>query len=340
MADLPAMLPAELQKRELSDVPLLAVVESYVRYYASGAGHTARAKRLDLQHFVGFLREYRGYSKPEKLTLADWDFSATQRFVEHLLSVGQAPSSAARRLATVKHMGRTLAERVPGFVNPAREVKPPRLQTLVPRSLEPTEIEAVREVAEARVSERNSFIRTRNRCIFDFMLETGLRADEVRLLKLGQVDRDLEWIASVRTKGRSYRNVYVGSGVREILRDYLARRELELKRFFPKLSHAQNESLPLFISTYRASAARPESFLMGAKTLWRAVNELSSDTALHPHLLRHSFALDLLDSSSDIRLVSQALGHSDVRITMRYTERRDQEIAQAIEKRARRKKKV
>ena len=71
---------------------------------------------------------------------------------------------------------------------------------------------------------------------------------------------------------------------------------------------------------------------MGAKTLWRAINEFSSEVALHPHLLRHTFAMDLLDSSKDIRLVSQALGHGDVKITMRYTERSDIEVAKAIEK--------
>ena len=60
-------------------------------------------------------------------------------------------------------------------------------------------------------------------------------------------------------------------------------------------------------------------------------NELSANMPLHPHLLRHSYALELLESSNDVRLVAQALGHSDVRITMRYTERKDEEIAQALE---------
>jgi site-specific recombinase XerD len=72
--------------------------------------------------------------------------------------------------------------------------------------------------------------------------------------------------------------------------------------------------------------------LMGAKSIWRAINELSAETQLHPHLLRHSYALDLLDSSNDVRLVAQALGHSDVRITMRYTERKEEEVAAALER--------
>ena len=114
--------------------------------------------------------------------------------------------------------------------------------------------------------------------------------------------------------------------------DYLEARDRELKRFFPKISRTVDGSLPVFISTYGAQASKPESFLMGAKSVWRAIRELSSETHLHPHLLRHSYALDLLENSNDIRLVSQALGHSDVKITMRYTERRDAEVARALEK--------
>jgi site-specific recombinase XerD len=119
--------------------------------------------------------------------------------------------------------------------------------------------------------------------------------------------------------------------MREQLRDYLQLRERELTKFYAKLTRQQNDALPVFISTYKAQPGRPETFCMGAKTLWRAINELSAEVHLHPHLLRHSYALDLLNDSNDVRLVAQALGHSDVRITMRYTERKEHEIAMALE---------
>ena len=77
------------------------------------------------------------------------------------------------------------------------------------------------------------------------------------------------------------------------------------------------------------------------KSIWRIISDfgkrarlLADDSfdGLHPHKLRHTFAHGLLDTSRDVRLVAQALGHSDVRTTMRYTERTDDEIAKAIEK--------
>lgn len=317
---------------DVQNAQFIHLVENYERYYASGSTHTAHAKRLDLDHFVAFLKEYSGCSKVEKVRVRDWDFSATQRFVDSCLARGEAPATVARRLATLKHMGRTLADKVAGFVNPAREVKTPRIQAAKPQALSEEEIDAVERRAEERKSVKNSFIRQRNEVLFSFLLDTGLRADEARLLRRNQLDEKLEWIKNVRTKGRRYRNVYITSAMRPRLQEYLEARDREIKRFIPKLSRKLDGTLPLFISNYNADPSKPESFCLGAKTLWRAINELSKNTSLHPHLLRHSYALELLKHSNDIRLVSQALGHSDVKVTMRYTERRDEEVAHALEK--------
>jgi integrase/recombinase XerC len=148
-----------------------------------------------------------------------------------------------------------------------------------------------------------------------------------------QIDEKLEWLEEVRTKGRRFRNVYIPSAAKPLLESYLEARKHELKRFFPRLTEGASNRLPVFVSTHSAQSGDPDSFFMGAKSVWRAVRNCSVDTKLHPHLLRHTFATGLLDSSRDIRLVAQALGHSDVRITMRYTERTNEEVAEAIEKR-------
>ncbi|MBN8548502.1 MAG: tyrosine-type recombinase/integrase [Deltaproteobacteria bacterium] len=338
MADLDSILGGAVTPGALGESSLVSTIDSYVRYYASGSSHTARAKRLDLDHFVSFLQKHRSVSKAQKLKVKDWDFSSVQRFVDDCLGKGESPATVARRLATIKHMGRTLAEKVAGFINPGREVKAPKINPPKPKALTAREIKKIQARAKERADSKQSFIRFRNQVIFNFLIDTGLRADEVRLLRFSQLDDKLEWIKNVRTKGRRYRNVYITSAIRPELEAYVKVREEELRKFYSKLTKSENKSLPLFISTYDAVPGEPDSFLMGAKTLWRAVRELSAETKLHPHLLRHSYALDLLNESNDIRLVSQALGHSDVRITMRYTQRVDDEIAGALE-RSRRKRK-
>jgi site-specific recombinase XerD len=330
--------PERLQQQNL-----MQVIQSYLRYYASGEGHTARAKQYDLKYFVEYLA---GLSscRAEEVAVSMWTMQATKNYIDYRLSLGEAPSTVNRRLATLKHFGRTLAERVHGFINPAREVKGPTLAVTRPHGLTLREINLLLEAADKEVEEKNnSFNAVRNRFLLALLVGTGLRADEVRLLLIAQLSDDLDWLKNVRTKGRKYRNVYVDSSIRQTFRAYLEARERELlKRFseFSALPLKDQQRYPVLISLYAAQLGDPTSFGLAPKTIWRAVANFgktaqalstSSIPNLHPHKLRHTFAHGLLDSSKDVRLVAQALGHSDVRTTMRYTERTDEQVAKAIE---------
>lgn len=323
---------SSISRGSLSDL-----AQGYLDFYASGSSHTARAKQLDLTHFLNFLVSFRNIDSVKKLKVKDWDHSSVQKFIEDTLKAGEAPTTVARRLATLKHMGRMLSEKFAGFVNPARDVKPPKVSPPKPKALSKNEIEEIRLTASQNIKAKDKFSYHRNLTIFNFLLDTGLRADEIRLLKMHQINDELSWIKDVRTKGRKYRNVYITSEMRKELVNYLNLREVQLKKFYPQLSAKVSNLHPLFISTFNAVPGKYESFHLSPKTLYRSIRELTCGTKLHPHLLRHSFAIDLLEESNDIRLVAQALGHSDVKITMRYTERRDEEVAEALE--ASRKKK-
>lgn len=318
--------------KKVAKLRLGSIVTEYLKFYAEGRGHTARAKQLDTDKFLDFLKRFKRTKEIDDLRVEDWDFSATQRFVDESLRVGEAPSTVARRLATLKHMGRVLSERIPGFVNPARDVKPPRLQARRPQSISSSEVREITAKAAANRSEKNTFNRLRNETLLRLLLDTGLRAEEIRTIKMSQLSEKLDWVRQVRTKGRNFRDVYITSEMTAPLRSYLEERKRELERFFPKLSASVDATLPLFISTYAASPSDSKSFELSPKSVWRAIRNFTVDTKLHPHLLRHTYATNLLNDSRDIRLVAQALGHSDVRITMRYTERGNEEVAEALEK--------
>ncbi|MCB0359705.1 MAG: tyrosine-type recombinase/integrase [Bdellovibrionales bacterium] len=339
-SDHASSLPA--QSIVLEGQALKSVIGSYFRYYAAGDTHTARAKRYDLGYFLEFLA-----GSPERIDLvrvSDWTVERTQAFVDDRLQRGEAPATVSRRLATIKHFGRTLAERVRDFINPAREVRGPVLPTTRPHGLDDDEVRVLRWAADpANYTDNPSFNAYRNQFLVELLLGTGLRADEVRVLTVGQISADQRWLKNVKTKGRKYRNVYLSGTVRACMESYLERRLAALREKTPKaldLSSDILSSMPVLISFYRASPARPSSFGLSPKTIWRVIAETGKRARqnqvdllgnLHPHRLRHTFAHGLLDSSKDIRLVAQALGHSDVRTTMRYTERSEEEIARAIE---------
>jgi integrase/recombinase XerC len=332
----------KLATSQISTERLFSVMENYVLYYAAGDGHTARAKRYDLQHFIEFLA-----GSPEQIKnvlVSDWTLQATKDFVDERLSLGESPATVSRRLATIKHFGRSLAERIPGYINPAREAKGPTIQATKPHGLSAEEITLLRTAAEEELkSNQYSFQVTRNCFLLELLLSTGLRADEVRLLTMGQLSEDGAWLKNVKTKGKKFRNVYLDTDLREKFANYLQARHDELLLKVPlvlELKEKDRARLPVLISTYRIDISKPASFGLSPKSVWRIISDFgkkaqalssSNVSSLHPHKLRHTFAHGLLDSSKDVRLVAQALGHSDVRTTMRYTERTEDEIAKAIE---------
>ncbi|MBP9837921.1 MAG: tyrosine-type recombinase/integrase, partial [Proteobacteria bacterium] len=323
------MLPSVVNK--LNSEKLFDILQNYLQYYASGESHTARAKKYDLQHFLEFLA---GTSEniPQVL-VSEWTLQKTKDFIDYRLQLGESPATVNRRLATIKHFGRTLAERVHGYINPAREAKAPTLQVTKPKGLTSEEIDLLRAAAISVEEETNdSFLAQRNKFMLELLLATGLRADEVRQLVFGQISEDQQWFRNVKTKGKKYRNVYLDSSIRDTLNKYLEKRDEFIRSKFPEyqmLSKSVIDKFPLFVSSYEADINDPRTFSVAPKTIWRIISSFGAKAQaladkpvgnLHPHKLRHTFAHGLLDSSKDVRLVAQALGHSDVRTTMRYTE--------------------
>lgn len=290
----------------------------YLEYYSGTTEHTTRAKKLDLNHFTSFLTRYYGYAQPKKLLLSDWSTEATQAFLTERLDRGETSATVARRFATLKHMGRIVAEIRKGFIDPTQALKLQRSVATRPPVLSKTDIDSALLKARERLKEKNTFNRQRNEALFILLLNTGLRVEEVRTLLLGQVDATCEWICNVKTKGKRYRNIHIPDSARPFLCDYLKARSKKLQDYFQRLPPAEDQKLPLFISSYNANVHDPNTFLMGAKSIWRAINEFTTGTSLHPHLLRHSYAVELIDSSKNLATVSQVLGHTDIRITKRY----------------------
>jgi integrase/recombinase XerC len=313
------------------DLKLSEVAADYLRRYASGTRHTAKAKRVDLEHFLAFMRIHTEPPEGLDVQLAQVNASALEQFLEYRLRLGDAPATVVRRMATVKHFLRMCAEEIAGFIDPGRNVRMPVVPVECPKALDE---QTVADIV-ARLSERcqrdDGFRSRRDQLLVFTMLYTGLRADEVRILRLGQISEDFQWFEDVRTKGRKFRKVYIAELLRDLLVPYLPLREEELRKKLEKLPATLNQRIPLFVSLRDARKDDLRTFRLNEKTIWRIVSKCSSAAGIHPHLLRHTFASRLLNSTNDIRLVAQALGHSDVRVTMKYTERSDADVAAALE---------
>jgi integrase/recombinase XerC len=166
----------------------------------------------------------------------------------------------------------------------------------------------------------------RDRALFELMYSSGLRLAEVVSLNIGDVNlRDA--LVRVTGKGAKQRVVPVGSVACEWLRRWSGERA----------AHCASGETALFLSrrgtrlTARAVQAR----------LSRLGKLQGLDRPVHPHMLRHSFASHMLESSGDLRAVQELLGHADISTTQIYTHLDFQHLAEVYDKahpRARRRK--
>lgn len=307
------------------------IIESYMMSEAGGSIHTTRAKRYDLDHFLNFLRDF---CQHEPL-LADWTKRASSEFVEDRLILGEKPATVARRIFTLKHLANFVIDhRLDlNFVNPVKSLKVPKSDNNTFKSLETEDLELLLAAAEAQITS-DEYRVMRDGVIILLFLATGMRADELRNLRLEQFAEDLSEIREVRTKGRKFRNIYIIERLRSHLRTYVTCRNSELVKKH-RLNNYQLKKAPFFVSFHGARPENLNTFLLSPKSLWLIVNKFKKHLSshLHPHLLRHTFALDLLGKSDfNIRLVAQALGHADLKTTMKYTEQSKRSMIEAMER--------
>lgn len=156
----------------------------------------------------------------------------------------------------------------------------------------------------------------RNRCMIRVMLEAGLRAGEIIALRPEHLDMRTCRLFVREGKGAKDRVLWVTDVLRDLIGTWLERRP-ESEWLFPTRGGGQINTryLRTMVKHYAVKAGIPEA------------------ERVTPHVLRHTFATDLLRETKNIRLVQKALGHSDVSTTMIYTHVFDEELEEALRRR-------
>jgi site-specific recombinase XerC len=294
--------------------------------------HTARAKQLDFDTLFEFFRRER--LEPYAVTVADLTPEALESWSDSLVAKGEKPATVNRRHATVKHFCKQIKARVPFWVNPAeslRDYPVPYEWKGIDEEMHEQLIAAAFKVGTSR------FMNHRSRAIVSTTLRCGLRVNDVRTFRMDHLSRCGQYIVNLVRKAKRVQTIYIRTDAQEILRDWMEVREHVLSETFSgyaNLSKAERLRLPMFPTLARARLREPETMMPDAKTVWRTFEETAKQADhdhISPHRYRHAFCEALLESTKDIRLVAQAAGHSDVKTTMRYTERRMDDLAKAIE---------
>ena len=243
-----------------------------------------------------------------------------RRFVATLHGKGLSPRSLARVLSSWRGLYEWLARHREAASNPCAGVRPPRAPKRLPEALSPDD--AVRLVAHADDSDAGLC----ERALFELAYSCGLRVSELTGVDVDSIDTAAGEVR-VTGKGAKTRIVPVGAPALEAIARWLPRRS----------ALAGPGEKALFVDT-RGKRLSPRAVQRRIKRRAAAAG-LAAD--VHPHMLRHSFASHVLQSSGDLRAVQEMLGHASIASTQVYTHLDFQHLAKvydAAHPRAKRKK--
>jgi integrase/recombinase XerC len=277
--------------------------------------HTIAAYRRDLAE----LAHLAGHHDWPALTHFD-----IRRFAAKLHAGGQEPRTIARKLSGWRGFYGWLARQVALAANPVEGVRAPRRPKSLPKALS---VDTAVQLVESGRHGHPEPAELCNIAMFELLYSSGLRVSELAGLDLayteGEHGRSLGWFDAdahevvVTGKGGKMRRVPVGAPARAALAAWLAVRP-----------PARDGSAALFLST-RASRVTPRVIQQRLKD---HALRVGTPVHVHPHVLRHSFASHLLQSSGDLRAVQELLGHASITSTQVYTALDFQHLAAVYDK--------
>jgi len=256
------------------------------------------------------LKTYENY----KRDLSDYQIFLENRNIDYLIIKKTEVLEYLKYLDNLKYSNRTISRHLSGIrsfynylvdiklidANVFRRVKNPKVERKLPNYLNIIEIEEILEsIKEDNVED------IRDKCLFELLYATGIRASEASNIKLKDIDENN---LSIRIfgKGNKERIVYYGELADNLLNKYLKERSAFL---------INEDCEYLFVNKVGTKLSR-ESI---GQIINKIINNSCINHKISPHVLRHTFATHLLDNGADLRSVQELLGHENLRTTEIYT---------------------
>lgn len=281
-------------------------IDEFIDYLQSArrlSPHTLSGYRRDLSAFAQFCEQ-------QNLGSLDIDGGHIRQFIGRQRAGGLAASSLQRQLSSLRSFFQHRIRHFDHEVNPAQGISAAQRGRKLPKTLE------VDLVSQLLNFPGNDWIDLRDRAIMELFYSSGLRLDELQQLDLSGVDFN-EALVHVTGKGSKQRSLPVGKLAIKALQQWLNVRA----------NIKQADSAALFLSQ-RGSRLSHRSIQQ--RLAFRAKQQ-GLASKVHPHMLRHSFASHLLESSSDLRGVQELLGHANLSTTQIYTHLDFQHLAKVYD---------
>ena len=287
-----------------NDKTIEAFVE-HLRYERRLSEHTVAAYQRDLSRLCDFLKERR-IGSLNRLTPPQ-----ARLFAAGLRHAGLSGRSISRTLSAARSCYRYLLREKQAKLNPFEGISAPRSERKLPNTLN------IEEAAQLVSIKPVSDLDFRDHAILELFYSSGLRLSELARTDLKDIDLNAATMV-VTGKGDKTRIVPVGRHAVTAIRNWIKRRAVWVEA----------DESALFVS--RTGARLGARAIQKRLDVWARRQGL--DRGVHPHMLRHSFASHLLESSSDLRAVQELLGHADISTTQVYTHLDFQHLAKVYDK--------
>lgn len=279
----------------------------FIEHLASEKRHSPRtctSYQRDLVRLAGWLN---------KSTHDDWGQITShdiRRYVAVLSRDGLNGRSIARHLSATRRFYQYLLRERLVTDNPALDIKAPKSGRRLPGV---ADVDQLNHLLDARPDDP---LEVRDLCMFELMYSSGLRLSELAGLDLGSID----------PKGGEIR--VLGKGSKERILPVGRKALRALAAWLPvRVGLAPEHEQALFVS--RRGGRLSHRSIQARLGRWGVVK--GADQKMYPHLLRHSFASHMLESSGDLRAVQELLGHADITTTQVYTHLNFQHLARVYD---------
>ncbi|MBM3385911.1 MAG: tyrosine recombinase XerC, partial [Betaproteobacteria bacterium] len=267
--------------------------------WLEGLRHQRRLSPATLRNYRHALEML--FAQLKGTPLAKVEPQQVRRMVARLHAGGLSGKTLALALSAWRGLYHWLVRHKGFAANPARGVRAPKSPKTLPKVLSVEQVQRLLDGPLATTPQA-----ARDQAMFELLYSSGLRLAELVALDAQDGRLDLRQAeVTVTGKGSKTRTVPVGARAREALREWL--------RYRAQLAAPAERAL--FVGA-RGKRISPGTVQIRLRA-WARARGLQAP--VHPHLLRHSFATHVLQSSQDLRAVQEMLGHASISSTQIYT---------------------
>lgn len=285
----------------------IQVYLSYLESVKQYSQHTLNGYKRDLQKLSKYLSD----QEIDKWKLVKEHDLRT--FVNSERRRGLSPRSIQRILSSYRTFFEFLLTEGQIKLSPAQNISSPKLAQLLPKAMD---ADLVQKLLDFKAK---GMIEVRDKALAELLYSSGLRLSEIYKLNMEDLDTK-ERTCVVSGKGNKTRIVPVGKKAIQAIRDWFMYRS-ELKQSKATSTNA------IFLNN-KGNRISPRSIQLRLEKLCL----MRGLPGINPHMLRHSFASHVLESSGDLRAVQEMLGHSDIGTTQIYTKLDFQHLSKVYDK--------